>query len=649
MIITKHFANETFVKDKAGEKKPDGNSWQIGDYDTANKWLTEGYNVSVCLQGSQLVCVDTDSEEANSLAKSYGLPTTYTEQTIRGYHYWYTLPDTVSQYKGTKVDGIELKCSSTSKVKVTVSPSQVHQTTYTVIDASDIAIAPQWVIQKVTERNNQTNNTDMFAVDFTSEKRELYSSEYDRELAEHLLNYIPNDTDRDTWIACIAAINTIYEGDNDGLNIVDTWSQGYVTYNPLEVERVYNSYTGSNQIGMGTLKHYAKEYQETEDDYIAVLKEFYTMKEKEDQEIKEEELKEQLTKGLKGFTSFAQMADMNIQDTEFIVDNLLPVGLTVLSGDAKIGKTMLALDIAIQVSNGLNNVLGSYSTKQGDVLYLDYENGLKRLYKRANDICQSLNTPLPDNCQILDTAKIDNSVWDIAEHRGTKAITRLQTILSAMPEVKLVVIDTLFGLLDNKTKLDDYAITSVLQPLERLAQEHNIAILVLHHNNKNGYHGKGSQHNILGSVGIQGSAGTMLILYHPDEDDKSKAAINVVSRDIERNEPVYLQWSNEGMRFTVDELGKLGLASKKPKYTDTEEVIISLICKYPDGIHYADIAKKLKKSQSNVSNYLRKLEHKDAITQITGKKGMYKALVSVKNGIEYDFITDEELEDLYED
>ena len=57
--------------------------------------------------------------------------------------------------------------------------------------------------------------------------------------------------------------------------------------------------------------------------------------------------------------------------TVFIVDNLIPQGVNVISGASKIGKSWLMLWLGLQVSQGLP--VWGLTTQQCDVLYLSLE------------------------------------------------------------------------------------------------------------------------------------------------------------------------------------------------------------------------------------------------------------------------------------
>ena len=69
-----------------------------------------------------------------------------------------------------------------------------------------------------------------------------------------------------------------------------------------------------------------------------------------------------------------------LAENEFIVDEILPVGLHLFCGAPKVGKSWLMLDLCIKVSKG--EELWNLKCKQSDVLYIALEDTYQRLQKR---------------------------------------------------------------------------------------------------------------------------------------------------------------------------------------------------------------------------------------------------------------------------
>lgn len=80
-----------------------------------------------------------------------------------------------------------------------------------------------------------------------------------------------------------------------------------------------------------------------------------------------------------------------MKKTMFIVDGLIPQGVSVLSGASKIGKSWLMLWLELQVSQGLP--VWGFSTQQCDVLYLCLEDTMCRIKDRL----YSLTDTAPSN------------------------------------------------------------------------------------------------------------------------------------------------------------------------------------------------------------------------------------------------------------
>src|SRR5437899_163733 len=68
-----------------------------------------------------------------------------------------------------------------------------------------------------------------------------------------------------------------------------------------------------------------------------------------------------------------------------IVPGYLYEGFTVLAGRQKLGKTWLAIDWACAITTG-GIAMGSIPCERGDVLYIDMENGPRRIQGRISTL-----------------------------------------------------------------------------------------------------------------------------------------------------------------------------------------------------------------------------------------------------------------------
>ena len=94
---------------------------------------------------------------------------------------------------------------------------------------------------------------------------------------------------------------------------------------------------------------------------------------------------------LSGIFNAAELQGMEFPPINWVVPGVLPEGLTILAGKPKLGKSWLALDMALAVAGG-GAVLGR-ECEPGPVLYLALEDNQRRLQRRLNRIEPHLSWP----------------------------------------------------------------------------------------------------------------------------------------------------------------------------------------------------------------------------------------------------------------
>lgn len=182
----------------------------------------------------------------------------------------------------------------------------------------------------------------------------------------------------------------------------------------------------------------------------------------------------------------------------WIIPNLIPEGLSVLAGRPKIGKSWLALDIALAVAAG-TACLGDVVPDQGDVLYCAMEDNERRIKNRIGKILGH-DATWPDRLTI--TTK-----WKRLNEGGTIDI---QEWVKTALQPRLVVLDTLATVKPLNTKegyQQDYA---ALTHTHRIANDAGIGIVALHHQRKG--EAEDPLDTISGTLAITGCADTSLVL-----------------------------------------------------------------------------------------------------------------------------------------
>ena len=188
-----------------------------------------------------------------------------------------------------------------------------------------------------------------------------------------------------------------------------------------------------------------------------------------------------------------------MRKTLFVVDGLIPQGLSVLSGSSKIGKSWLMLWLGIQVARG--QPVWEFETHKSDVLYLCLEDTYARIQSRLY--------------QITDEAPPELRIATTSFQIGNGLEQQIEQYLSDFPKTKLVIIDTFQKVRDSKSTggksgmyAGDY---DDVTALKNISDKYGIAVVVVHHVRK--LKDVSDPFNeVSGSTGITGAADTNFVL-----------------------------------------------------------------------------------------------------------------------------------------
>lgn len=204
----------------------------------------------------------------------------------------------------------------------------------------------------------------------------------------------------------------------------------------------------------------------------------------------------------------------SLDETEFIIEEILPVGLHIFCGAPKVGKSWLMLDICVKVSKG--EELWNLKTNQCDVLYLALEDTHQRLQKRLFRLTDEIGS----NFHIaIESNKITNGL-----------VIQLEQALKQYSNIRLVVIDTLQKIRKQSNDINYSADYGEISLLKAFADKNKIAIILVHHLRKQD--DSDVFNKISGTTGIMGSSDTTFILEKKSRDD-SVATLFVTGRDVE--------------------------------------------------------------------------------------------------------------------
>ncbi len=225
-----------------------------------------------------------------------------------------------------------------------------------------------------------------------------------------------------------------------------------------------------------------------------------------------------------GFYSVPDLTEEERRPPEFIVDGMIPVGMTFLSGAPKIRKSFLALQMAVAVATG-TPFLG-LATTRCDVAYLDLEGSKSRISSRS----ARMSTKIPGNVFITNS---------ITERLADGLVDKLRQLHRARPSIRLIIIDTYSRARGNYRAPGANAYDadiSLLEPVQRMALEENIALLFVHHDKKGAGLALDSFERLSGTMGISGSCDCVINLVADGKRFDGKASMEYTPRDAKGGE-----------------------------------------------------------------------------------------------------------------
>jgi hypothetical protein len=322
------------------------------------------------------------------------------------------------------------------------------------------------------------------------------------------------------------------------------------------------------------------------------------MKTNVDWDAFEEELAEERDWRSHIFTA-ATLRTMEFPPVSFIVEGILPEGLTILAGRPKVGKSWMALDLAIGIASG-KTVLGGILPQQGDVLYCCLEDNPRRLKRRVTKLLSSADWP-----ERLTLA----TRWRRLDEGGAEDI---EAWCDSVENPRLVLLDTLAGVRPSRSGSDtlyegDY---KALREIHRFANDRAIGAVALHHTRK--MDADDPVDTISGSLGLAGAADTCLILARTTKG----TTLYLRGRDIEEGE-LAIMFGTENCRWSL-----LGEAAEVHR-TDNQKKILEALKGATGVMDPQQIAGIAGLSRGTVETTLYRLAEKGAVVQVSRGRWAY--------------------------
>lgn len=217
----------------------------------------------------------------------------------------------------------------------------------------------------------------------------------------------------------------------------------------------------------------------------------------------------------------AELVTMDIPPPVWVVEGVIPQGVTLLAGKPKFGKSFLALGISMALASG-GTALGRVDIAQPrDVLYLFLEGGMAGLRKRLLDMSHGNAADVPERLAFA-------TDWP----KGEAALDALRGYFEANPSCRFLVIDTLYHFRQSAETgkslfNEDYNATS---EITKICTWYGVSALIVHHASKKSAESTDDVLDLIsGSTGLAAGVDSGAVL----TNTSSGAVLAVRPRDLE--------------------------------------------------------------------------------------------------------------------
>ena len=266
------------------------------------------------------------------------------------------------------------------------------------------------------------------------------------------------------------------------------------------------------------------------------------------------------------------------------VPGYVPEGFSVLAGRQKLGKTWLAIDWALAVAIG-GAAMGSVQVEAGDVLYVDMENGQRRIQRRIRSLYPN-DQHRPDLSRlewVTDAPALDKGFIDALEDWRTSVSSPRLVVIDVLQRIKPP------GVATRNAYENDYATWA---PLQKWATDNGIAVVGLHHTKKGG--AEDPLEALSGSNGLSATADTTLVL----DRDSNGITLYVRGRDVDEKESAML--FSAGMWTVTGDAAEV-------RRTDERNSILTVLTDATEPMSPQDIAVAADMKRNNVDRLLGKM------------------------------------------
>jgi putative DNA primase/helicase len=264
--------------------------------------------------------------------------------------------------------------------------------------------------------------------------------------------------------------------------------------------------------------------------------------------------------------SFAQLqcaGDVQPQPINWLWPNRIALGkLTMIAGDPGLGKSLLSIELAKHVTNGIRWPVDDTPCPTGDVILLSAEDDLADTIRPRLDAAGAD----PHKVYLLERIiDINKKGQHIKRSFSLKRdVAAIEQELEQRPQTRLIVVDPISAYLGGADSHNNSDIRSLLSPLSELANKKKVAVVLITHLNKSSSQGS-AMYRATGSLAFVAAARAVFIVTRDQDDpdrrlflpiknnlgtDREGFAYRVIQAD---NGAPIVDWEDEAVTISADD------------------------------------------------------------------------------------------------
>lgn len=296
----------------------------------------------------------------------------------------------------------------------------------------------------------------------------------------------------------------------------------------------------------------------------------------------------------------SELQDKTLPPMKWLIGDLLPVGgVVMLSAKPKMGKSFLAIQLALSVASG-GEFLGFQAEEKHEVLYIDLETSQRSMKNRIS----MMTADAPKGLYLM----TPQEVFEFG-NIGNGFESQVDYFLESHKGVKLVIVDT-YGLIQGSRTAAQNIYRQEYAEISRLnswARKKGFTLVLIHHQNKQDDYSNPVQ-GISGSTGITGGLQAYYILSKRDYTDK-KTKLTIGGKEIMERD-IFIQPESDTNRTWIEVEPEDRPSRRKTVSNDHITMTIRELCADENEIEITakELAEKVGKSPRSVGLWLNQYE-----------------------------------------